>query len=176
MNTKKLTLASLLVAIGVATAHLVVFPLEVARIFPVQHAINVVAGIALGPWWAVGTAFSTSLLRNILGTGSPLAFPGSMIGAFLAGWIFLQTRCRLKALAGEVLGTGVLGALLAYPIARFVLAREVAAFFFVVPFLASSLVGSVVGYALLARFSDELLGRFIGEEKKHAHGTDYRRV
>jgi len=176
MNTKKLTLAALLVAIGVATAHLVVFPLEVARIFPVQHAINVVAGIVLGPWWAVGVAFSTSLLRNVLGTGSPLAFPGSMIGAFLAGWVFRQTRCRLKALAGEVVGTGVLGALVAYPIARFLLGREVAAFFFVIPFLASSLAGSVVGYALLTRFSDELLGKVRGEESAHAHGADHRRL
>jgi len=176
VNTKQLTLAALLVAIGVATAHLVVFPLEVARIFPVQHAINVVAAIALGPWWAVGVAFSTSLLRNVLGTGTPLAFPGSMIGAFLAGWVFQHTRCRLKALAGEVLGTGVLGALVAYPVARFLLGRNVAAFVFVVPFLASSLVGSVVGYALLTRFSDALLGKFRKEEATHAYGTDHRRV
>ncbi|MBS3984351.1 MAG: energy coupling factor transporter S component ThiW [Selenomonadales bacterium] len=163
MHTKKLTLAALLVAIGVATAHLVVFPLEVARIFPVQHAINVVVGIVLGPWWAVGVAFCTSLLRNVLGTGSPLAFPGSMIGAFLAGFIFTKTHCRLRAVLGEVIGTGFLGALVAFPIARYLLGRDVAAFFFVVPFLASSTAGAVVGYILTARLSDSLLKRIAGE-------------
>ncbi|MBT9156565.1 MAG: hypothetical protein DDT37_01552 [Firmicutes bacterium] len=163
MHTKKLTLAALLIAIGVATAHLVVFPLEVARIFPIQHAINVVAGVLLGPWWAVGVAFSTSLMRNILGTGSPLAFPGSMIGAFLAGAVYARTRCGLKAVAGEVFGTGILGALLAFPVARFLLGRDVAALFFVVPFLASSSAGAVLGYLLTARFSDGWLKQKIGE-------------
>ncbi|MBT9177141.1 MAG: hypothetical protein DDT20_01471 [Firmicutes bacterium] len=163
MHTKKLVLAALLVSIGVATANLVVFPLEVARIFPVQHAINVVAGVLLGPWWAVGVAFGTSLLRNILGTGSPLAFPGSMIGAFLAGAVYARTRCGLKAVAGEVVGTGILGALVAFPIARFLLGRDVAAFVFVVPFLASSTAGAVLGYLLIARLSETWRKKITGE-------------
>ncbi len=163
MHTKKLSLAALLIAIGVSTAHLVVFPLEVARIFPIQHAINVIAGIALGPWWAVGVAFGISLLRNALGTGSPLAFPGSMIGAFLVGIVYAKTRCRIKAVLGEVVGTGILGALVAFPIARFLLGRNVAAFFYVIPFLASSIAGAVLGYLLILRLSEGALKKALGE-------------
>ena len=58
-----------------------------------------------------------SLLRNLLGLGSLLAFPGSMCGALLCGLIYSRTRKLLPTLAAEVLGTGVLGGLLAYPIA-----------------------------------------------------------
>ncbi len=86
-----------------------------------------------------------------------------MIGAFLAGAVYARTRCGLKAVAGEVFGTGILGALLAFPVARFLLGRDVAALFFVVPFLASSSAGAVLGYLLTARFSDGWLKQKIGE-------------
>ena len=35
-----------------------------------------------------GMAFVTSLLRNLMGTGTLLAFPGSMCGAFLCGILY----------------------------------------------------------------------------------------
>ena len=42
----------------------------------------------LGPGYAVGIAFGSSLLRNLLGWGTLLAFPGSMFGALLAGLFY----------------------------------------------------------------------------------------
>ena len=85
MNIHKLTLAALLVAIGTLSAHLVYIPAGASKCFPVQHAINVLCAVILGPKEAVSVAFVISCLRNMAGTGSLLAFPGSMIGAFLAG-------------------------------------------------------------------------------------------
>ena len=43
---------------------------------------------SLGPDYAVAIAFLISCLRNMFGTGSLLAFPGSMIGAFIAGMAY----------------------------------------------------------------------------------------
>lgn len=157
MRVRQLTIAALLVAIGTAASHLVYIPVGVAKCYPVQHAINVIAGVLLGPWFAGAIAFLISLLRNLLGTGSLLAFPGSMIGAILAGIVYRQSRSRLGAVLGEVMGTGVLGALLAYPVARFALQKEVAALFFVVPFLASTLGGSAIGYLMLGRLETRQL-------------------
>lgn len=148
MNTRKLTTAALLIAVGVFSAHLISIPIGVSRVFPVQHAINVLAAVLFGPYYAVIVAFLTSLIRNILGTGSLLAFPGSMIGAFLAGVFFMMTRKAIFALAGEILGTGLLGALVAYPIAKYLLGAEVALFFFIGPFALSSVVGAVIGYMI----------------------------
>ena len=83
-KVQKLTLAAVLVALGVALSPFYI-PVGVARVFPIQHMVNVIAGSLLGPVYAVTMAFVTSLIRNILGTGSLLAFPGSMVGALLAG-------------------------------------------------------------------------------------------
>lgn len=149
MKTRYLTVAALLVAIGTLSAHLIYLPVGGARIFPVQHAINVLAGVLLGPWWAAGTAFAISLLRNLVGTGSLMAFPGSIFGAFLAGLLFQKTHKKVFAALGEVVGTGFIGALVAFPIARFLLGLDVAAFFYVAPFLSSTVGGSIIGYAIL---------------------------
>ncbi len=149
MKTGKMTLSALLVAIGTAAGHIIYIPVGIAKCYPVQHTINVLSAVILGPWYGVANAFAISLLRNITGTGTPLAFPGSMIGAFLAGMLFIRYRKRIAAVLGEVFGTGIIGALVAYPVAKFFLGREVAVFFFVIPFLVSTLGGSVLGYLVL---------------------------
>lgn len=160
MDIKKLTLAAVLAAVGTVAATGVVIPFAGARLFPVQHAINVVAAVLLGPVHGVLTAFTVSLLRNLLGTGSLLAFPGSMIGAFVAALVYQRTKCAGKAVLGEVFGTGVLGALVAFPVAKILLGRDVAALVFVVPFLLSSLLGGATGYALLSALKMSVFKKF----------------
>jgi energy coupling factor transporter S component ThiW len=148
-HIKKLTTAGLLVAAGVALSPFSI-PAGVARCFPIQHMINVIAGVLLGPSYAVIMAFTTSSIRNILGTGTLLAFPGSMLGALLAGLGAKYMRGKLfPACAGELIGTGLLGALAAYPIAALVMGREVALFAFVIPFTVSSVGGAVIAFILL---------------------------
>ncbi len=149
MKTKKLTLSALLVAIGTLTGHVFFIPVGAAKCFPIQHTINILSAVILGPWYAVANAFLTSLLRNILGTGSLLAFPGSMIGALLAGFLYKKTNKQGIALFGEVLGTGFLGALIAYPVAKLLMGKDVALFFFVLPFMLSTIGGTIIGYGIL---------------------------
>lgn len=149
MNTKKLTLSGLFVAIGTLTGNIFYIPVGAAKCFPVQHAINVLSAIILGPWYAVLNAFVISLLRNILGSGSLLAFPGSMIGAFLAGLVYMKTANAKLTLLGEVIGTGLLGAVAAFPIANLLMGKNVAIFAFVIPFLVSTVGGSIIGYIIL---------------------------
>ena len=48
------------------------------------------------------------LLRNLLGMGTLLAFPGGMVGALVAGNVPCFQR-NYAAAVGEVIGTGVLG-------------------------------------------------------------------
>ena len=140
MNKKnlayKLSLSGILVAISTFFGTFSI-PVFGGKMSPVQHFINVVMAVTLGPWYALLGAFVTSLLRNILGTGTLLAFPGSMVGAFLAGILYKKFRKPVIAVLGEVIGTGIIGALLAYPLAAFVLGREVAMFVYIVPFSLS---------------------------------------
>jgi len=69
MDTKKMTFSALLIAMGVFLGNLIFIPIGVAKCFPVQHAINVISAVILGPFYSVTIAFSISLLRNIIGTG-----------------------------------------------------------------------------------------------------------
>lgn len=149
MKTKKITISSLLIAIGVISGNIIFIPVGAAKCFPMQHTINILAAVILGPGYGVAIAFCISLLRNILGTGSLLAFPGSMIGAFLAGILYRKTQKTLFAIAGEILGTGILGGLLAFPIANLIMGKKVGALFFITPFLISTIGGSLIAYIIL---------------------------
>lgn len=163
MNIRKLTFTALFIAIGVLSAHLVYIPVGVAKCFPVQHAINVLLAVLLGARYSTGAAFGISLLRNLLGTGSILAFPGSMIGAALAGVLYKRTGHILGAIAGEIIGTGLIGGLLAFPIAKFLIGSPVGAFFFIIPFLVSTVGGSLIAWLLyktpVVAYSREMLGQ-----------------
>ena len=150
-NTKKLALAGLLCAVAVVGS-MFSFPVFGSKCAPVQHMVNVLCAVLLGPWYGLGAAFVASLLRNLLGLGSLLAFPGSMCGALLCGLIYSRTRKLLPTLAAEVLGTGVLGGLLAYPIAIAFMgvdAASVAFYAYIVPFLVSTVGGSIIAGVLL---------------------------
>ena len=148
MPLRKLTVSALFVALTVCSSHLIYIPIGVAKCFPIQHAVNVLLAVLLGTRYALSSAFASSLLRNLLGTGSLLAFPGSMIGAALSGILYRQTGHILAAVAGEMIGTGIIGGMLAFPVATFLLGAQTGAFFFVIPFLISSSGGSLLAYLL----------------------------
>ncbi|MDN5710053.1 MAG: energy coupling factor transporter S component ThiW [Planococcus sp. (in: firmicutes)] len=151
MNTKKLVLMAMFVALAVAGSAFVWFPAGIARAYPVQHAINVIAAVVFGPGPAVVIALLTGAVRVLTGTGSLLAFPGGMIGALLAG-IFYRYSGRLGfAAVGEILGTGIIASLVAVPYARILMGTEVGALFFMPPFLVSSISGAVLGVVLVYR-------------------------
>ena len=149
MQVRKLTSAALLIAIGTLSAHLIYIPAGVSKCFPVQHAINGLGAVLLGPDYAVAIAFIISCLRNMFGTGSLLAFPGSMIGALLAGLAYKRWNNIPAAMAGEIFGTGILGGLVAWLIASTLLGSKAVAWFFVPPFLVSTIGGSIIAGLLL---------------------------
>lgn len=149
MKTQRLTLAALFIAIATLTGHVFYIPVGFSKCFPIQHTVNVLAAVLLGPWYGVAIAFVTSLLRNVLGTGTLLAFPGSIFGALLAGVLYQRTGKVLLASLGEVVGTGFIGALAAYPIVKLVMGQETAIFFYVVPFLTSTVGGTIIGNLIL---------------------------
>ena len=104
-------------------------------------------------WWGVGIAFCASLIRNLLGIGSLLAFPGSMVGALCCGLIFRFTGKLAPTCAAEALGTGILGGLAAYPVAKLLMGLAPAGFtVYMLPFFISTFTGSVLAFVLLRVF------------------------
>ncbi|NLM45938.1 MAG: energy coupling factor transporter S component ThiW [Firmicutes bacterium] len=149
MTTKKVTGMALLAALGTAAGFFPAMPFFGAKLFPVQHAINVLAAVFFGPGPAVLVAFVIAVLRNLLAVGTVLAFPGGMVGALVAGLLYRHTRRDWAAAVGEVFGTGVLGALLSVPLARLLLGQEAVAFTYIIPFTLSSLAGAVAAFMIL---------------------------
>ena len=150
-KTRKLVMAGVLCAVAVVGSMLS-FPVLGSRCAPIQHMVNILCGVMLGPWYAVGAAFTASLLRNVLGLGSIMAFPGSMFGALLCGLVYSRTHSIIGALVGEIFGTGILGGFCAYPLAILFLgqnAGSVAFYAYIVPFLISTVAGSLISAALL---------------------------
>lgn len=146
--TYKLVLSGLLIGISVLFGTFSI-PIFGAKISPIQHFVNVISGITLGPWFALLNAFSASLIRNILGTGSLLAFPGSMVGAVFAGLFCITFKNMFAAVIGEFIGTGIIGAILAYPVASLLLGKEASLFIYIIPFSSSCLVGAILAYVFL---------------------------
>lgn len=150
-KTKKLAIAALLTALAVVGS-LFSFPVFGSRCAPVQHMVNIICAVFLGPAYGVAVAFAASLLRNLLGLGSLMAFPGSMLGALFCGIMYYKTKNLPLTLLAEVLGTGILGGLCAYPVAICLMgqsAAEVAFYAYIVPFLVSTTGGSLIAGAVL---------------------------
>ena len=148
---RKIAVAGLLCAVAVAGSTLS-FPVFGSKCAPVQHMVNILFAVFLGPAYGVAGAFGASLIRNLVGLGSLMAFPGSMLGALLCGLVYRKTGNLMLTLAVEVFGTAVLGGLCAYPVAVLLMgqpAGEVAFYAYIIPFLISTAVGSVLSGVLL---------------------------
>ena len=150
-QTIRLTVAGILVAVAVVGS-LFSFPVFGSKCSPVQHMVNIICGVLLGPWYAFGAGFLAALIRNLLGLGSLLAFPGSLCGSLLCGLVWKHSKKLLPTLAGEVFGTGIIGGLLAYPIAvafMGVASASIGFYTYVVPFLISTVAGSIIAGAII---------------------------
>lgn len=150
-NTKKLAVASVFCAVAVVGS-LLSFPVFGSKCSPVQHMVNILCAVLLGPGYGLGAAFAAALIRNLLGLGSLMAFPGSMFGALLCGMVYAKTKNIFGTLLGEVFGTAVLGGLCAYPIAIFFMGQSAAglAFYaYIIPFLISTAGGAAISAVLI---------------------------
>ncbi|WAO21099.2 energy coupling factor transporter S component ThiW [Paenilisteria newyorkensis] len=146
----------MLIAISFVGSSFIFVPVGFAKIAPVQHLVNLVSAVILGPGYAVAQAFGTSVLRNLFGTGTVFAFPGSMVGALCAGMLYKYTKKFWLAAVGEIVGTGILGALICYPIARLFLTQQMTIWVFIPSFFLSSLIGALIGFAILRKMDTRL--------------------
>lgn len=151
LSVKKLALAGMFCALAVVGS-VFSFPIFGSKCAPVQHMVNILCAVLLGPYYGVGVAFVASLLRNLLGLGSLMAFPGSMFGALLCGLTYHKAKQLLPTLVAEVFGTSILGGLCAYPVAILLMGKSagnIAFYAYIIPFLVSTAGGAVIAGVLL---------------------------
>jgi energy coupling factor transporter S component ThiW len=148
MKTKDIARAVILVAIAVALSPFFI-PVGISKCFPAQHMVNVLAAVMLGPTYAVVIAFVAGILRNMMGLGTLLAFPGGMIGALLAGLAYRTLKNIYFAGLGEIIGTGLLGALAsAWIVGPVFMGKSMAMVTLIIAFSVSTLGGTII--AILA--------------------------
>lgn len=150
-DTKKMAVAGVFCAVAVVGS-LFSFPVFGSKCAPVQHMVNILCAVLLGPAYGVGVAFGASLIRNLLGLGSLMAFPGSMFGALLCGLVYDKTKNILATVIGEVFGTSILGGLCAYPVAIFFMSKAgagIAFYAYIIPFLISTAAGALISALLI---------------------------
>lgn len=148
---KKMVYAGIFVALGVVGSY-IHFPVLGTKCAPVQHFVNIICAILLGPHYAVLTALLTSVLRNLFGLGTLFAFPGSLFGALLAGVLYKKTKNTFLTYLGEVVGTSILGGIGAYFIAILFLGKDpqqMAFYSLIIPFFISTFAGSIIAMLLV---------------------------
>lgn len=146
MNLKKSCFTAFMSCISFVLSTFVSFPFVV----PFQHFCNVICAVLIGPVYGFISALITGLMRMAL-TGRPItAVIGAVIGSLLAGILYLYSRRMILAVAGEIIGTGILSAIASYyAMGLFFDAWQVHWYFYIPLFLPATVVGSFLGYAVL---------------------------
>lgn len=152
---QRLIFTGLLAAVAVVLSPVVNFPLGFATPFPIQHMVNAIAGVFLGPWYAVLMAVIVALIRNSLHTGSIFAFPGSIFGGLVVGLFHRYFIKRDYAALFEPIGTVLIGAIVsAYLIGPIAFQAGLIStlgtlYSFVISFSASCIPGSLLGLIVI---------------------------
>ena len=151
---KEVVLA-MLVAVGVVISPI----LRVEGMCPMAHLINIVCAVLLGPWWSLLCATLIGVIRMLFLGIPPLALTGAVFGAVLSGVFYRLSNGKiLAACIGEVIGTGIIGAIVSYPVMTLLwngtgAYNHLTLFFYVPSFIGGTLIGGTVAFLLLSALS-----------------------
>lgn len=145
-NLKKTCFTAFMACISFVLSTFVSFP----YIVPFQHFCNVICAVFIGPVYGFLSALITGLMRMAL-TGRPItAVIGAVIGVFLAGLFYKYSGKMIFAVLGEIIGTGILSAIVSfYAMGFFFDTWQVNWYFYIPLFMPATIVGSFLGYIVL---------------------------
>ena len=138
---------SMFVSIGVVISPILRFE----GFAPTAHFVNVVCSVLLGPWYSLANAVITAFIRMSLLNIPPLAITGQVFGAFLSGFLYRKTKGSILAcVIGEIIGTGIIGAIASYPVMALIWGKgDITWYFYLPSFLIATLIGGSVAYIFL---------------------------
>lgn len=150
-QTHKLVILALMIALDVVLSPL----FRIEGMAPMSSVMNVIGVTLMGPWYGAAMALICGLLRMLLLGIPPLALTGAVFGAFLAG-IFYQFSHKIQfAMLGEILGTGLIGSLLSFPVMVWFTgnADGMYWFFYTPKFFGGAISGSLIAYLIFVKLS-----------------------
>ena len=170
----KLIFMAMMIAIGVVISPI----LRVEGMCPMAHLINVTCAVFIGPFHSLACAALIGIIRMIFMGIPPLALTGAIFGAFFSGLFYRLSKGKiLFAVLGEIFGTGIVGAIVSYPVMTYIWGRDGLTWFFYVPsFVAGTLIGGSIAFILLKQLNklgqlnkiQELLGSRVYESANDA--------
>ena len=156
-NLLRITFMGMMIALGVVISPI----LRVEGMCPMAHLINVTCAVFIGPYYGfivfglimAACALIIGILRMIFMGIPPLALTGAVFGAFLSGMLYRLSKGKIVwAFLGEVIGTGIIGAIVSYPVMTWIWGRTGLTWMFYVPsFTAGTLIGGSLAFVLLTR-------------------------
>lgn len=155
----KLVLLAMMIALGVVISPI----LRVEGMCPMAHFINIVCSVLLGPWYSLLCAAVIGVIRMVTMAIPPIALTGAVFGAFLSGVFYRLSRGKIIcAVLGEVIGTGIIGAIVSYPVMTYLWGRDGLSWLFYVPsFVCGTLIGGSIAFVFLRKLADNgLLTKF----------------
>lgn len=171
IHLKKMVFTALLASLGYVLSTFVYFP----RMAPFQHFVNVISAVFLGPVGAVFCAALTGGMRMLLNGSTILAVTGAVFGAGLSGILYRKTGRLLMAVIGEIIGTGIISAIISFPIMKlFYGLPDVSPFTYIPFFIPSSAMGALFAFLFLKAVSRrmsiaDMRAKLIGKEKEQNH-------
>ena len=137
------------IALGVVISPI----LRVEGMCPMAHLINITCAVFMGPVYAVVCAMLIGVIRMTVMGIPPLALTGAVFGAFLSGIFYKLSKGKIiAAVLGEIIGTGIIGAIVSYPVMTYLFGKEGLTWFFYVPsFICGTLIGGSIAFVLLNR-------------------------
>jgi energy coupling factor transporter S component ThiW len=144
---KKQIMLAMFVALGVVISPI----LRVEGCCPMQHFINVTCAVFLGPWYALACAVLIGVIRMMFMGIPPLALTGAVFGATLSGVLYIVSNKKIIfAVIGEIVGTGIIGAIASYPVMTLIMGRsDLTPFFYVPLFLTGTVIGGSIAFIFL---------------------------
>ncbi|MBR5152506.1 MAG: energy coupling factor transporter S component ThiW [Clostridia bacterium] len=151
-NLLKMVVLSMLIALGVVISPI----LRVEGMCPMAHFINIVCSVFLGPWYSLLCATLIGVIRMATMAIPPIALTGAIFGAFLSGVFYRLSKGKIIfAVLGEIIGTGIIGAIVSYPVMNFIWGKEGLSWLFYVPsFICGTLIGGSIAYVFLRKLAD----------------------
>ncbi len=145
----RLVMLAMFVALGVVISPI----LRVEGMCPMAHLINITCAVFMGPAYALLCALLIGIIRMMIMGIPPLALTGAVFGATLSGVFYKLSKGKIiAAVLGEIIGTGLIGSIVSYPVMTYLWGKEGLTWFFYVPsFLMGTLIGGSIAFLLLLR-------------------------
>ncbi|WEV38841.1 energy coupling factor transporter S component ThiW [Lactobacillus sp. ESL0680] len=146
-QTEKLTILAIMIALDVVLSPI----FRVEGMAPMSSVINIIGATMLGPVYVTIMATLCGIIRMLIMGIPPLALTGAIFGAVLAGILYKLTGKIWAACLGEIIGTGIIGSLLSYPVMVWFTGSSNNLYWFVYTprFIGAAIIGSVVATIVL---------------------------